>query len=164
MKKFILTAILMIFSIFAFSQNEYPRIETDSAGNKVVVMTIEQAQKVDNNMEILSLLEKAGIQCDSINTAYIKVIDDMGKQISLLELDIKTLKEQIKDKDAQIANLQERLSNSEKSNDLCEEQKKKKDEEVALLKKEVKKQKRQKVVGFIVGGLGVVGGILILLL
>ena len=80
-----------------------------------------------------------------------------------MELDVKKLKEQLADKDAQIVNLQTRLSNMEEANKLCEQQKSNKDEEIKLLKKEVRKQKLQKVVGFAVGVVGVVGGILIML-
>ena len=163
MKKFILLMMLIMTSLVSFSQTDYPKIETDSSGHKIVIMTIEQAQKVDNNLEILKLLQIQGSECDSLNTAYLKVIDKMGNQISLLELDVKKLKEQLADKDAQIVNLQTRLSNMEEANKLCEQQKSNKDEEIKLLKKEVRKQKLQKVVGFAVGVVGVVGGVLIML-
>jgi len=165
MKKLILVLILTLSSIVSFSQGiDYPRIEKDSLGRKVVIMTIEQAQKVDNNLEIVNLLTKQGSECDSLNTAYLKVIDKQGKQISLLELDIKTLKSQINDKNIQITNLQTQLKNETESNNLCDDQKKLKDEEIKLLKKEVRRQKIQKVVGFIVGGVGVVGGVLLVIL
>lgn len=150
----------MLSSIFAFSQIEYPRIETDSLGNKVIIMTIAQAQKIDNNMEILKLLTLQSSQCDSLSTAYLKVIDNLGKQVALLELDVNTLKSQMMDKDAQISNLQQQLSNSETINNLCEVQKNKQDQEIALLKKEVRKQKLQKVVGFAIGGVAIISSVL----
>lgn len=153
----------MLSSVLSFSQPTYPRIEKDSLGNKVVVMTVEQAQKIDNNLEILNLLNVQGSQCDSLNTAYLKVIDKLGKQVSLLELDVKKLKDQIKDKDSQIANLQVQLKNSEESNKLCDDQKVLKDQEVTVLKKEVRKQKLQKFVGFGVGLAAIVGSIYLLL-
>ena len=59
MKKILITMMLVLSSVLAFSQTDYTRIETDSLGKKVVVMTIEQAQKIDNNLEILQLMEKA---------------------------------------------------------------------------------------------------------
>lgn len=165
MKKYIITLVLSLLTVLSFAQTiEYPRIETDSLGNKILLMTIEQAQKIDNNLELLQLFEKQGVQCDSLNTAYIKVIDNLNNQVRLLELDVKTLKEQINDKDKQIANLQKQLTNEKTSNNLCEEQKNNKDEEIKLLKKEVKKQKTQKIVGFIVGGVGVIGGIILAIL
>ena len=155
---------LVLSSVLAFSQTDYPRIETDSLGKKVVVMTIEQAQKIDNNLEILQLMEKAQLECDSLNMSYIRVIDNQGKQISLLELDIKHLKEQLNSKDEQITNLQTRLSNSETTNKLCEEQKLNYEKQVDILKDEVRKQKNHKIVGFIVGGVGTLGGILLAIL
>ena len=164
MKKILITMVLVLSSVLAFSQTDYPRIETDSLGKKVVVMTIEQAQKIDNNLEILQLMEKAQLECDSLNMSYIRVIDNQGKQISLLELDIKHLKEQLNSKDEQITNLQTRLSNSETTNKLCEEQKLNYEKQVDILKDEVRKQKNHKIVGFIVGGVGTLGGILLAIL
>lgn len=153
----------VLTSVLAFSQ-DYPRIETDSSGQKVVIMTIEQVQKIDNNLEILQLMERAQLECDSLNMSYIKVIDNQGKQISLLEIDIKHLKEQITSKDEQINNLQVRLANSETNNKLCEDQKANYEKQVGVLTDEVRKQKTHKVIGFIVGSAGTLGGILLAIL
>lgn len=163
MRKILITMMLVLSSVLAFSQ-DYPRIETDSSGQKVVVMTIEQVQKIDNNLEILQLMEKAQLECDSLNLSYIKVIDNQNKQISLLEIDIKHLKDQLTSKDEQINNLQIRLSNSETNNKLCEEQKLNYEKQVDILTDEVRKQKTHKVIGFIVGGAGTLGGILLSIL
>jgi peptidoglycan hydrolase CwlO-like protein len=164
MKKILITMMLVLSSVLAFSQIDYPRIERDSLGQKVVVMTIEQVQKIDNNLEILQLMEKAQLECDSLNLSYIRVIDNQNRQISLLEIDIKHLKEQINSKDEQITNLQKRLSNSETTNKLCEDQKLNYEKQVDILKDEVRKQKNHKIVGFIVGGAGTIGGILLAIL
>lgn len=163
--KLLLTLMITMLSFVSFSQAmlEYPRIETDSLGRKVVIMTVEQAQKIDNNFEILALLTRQGSECDSLNVAYLKVIDNQGRQISLLELSVTELKNQIKDKDSQIVNLQTQLANEEKSNDLCEKQKENNEAQIKILKKEITKQKIQKVVGFIVGVAGVVGGVVLLI-
>lgn len=149
----------MISSMLSFSQINYPRIEKDSLGHKVVVMTIEQAQKIDNNLEILKLLEVEGTQCDSLSIAYLQVIDKLNKQVSILTLDIGELKIQILDKDSQISNLQQQLSNMEKDNQLCNIQKVNDNDEISLLKKEVRKQKLQKFGGFIIGLAAMIGGI-----
>jgi len=162
MKK-LLTVMLTIFSLISFSQIDYPRIETDSLGKKIVIMTIEQAQKIDNNFEILALLTRQGSECDSLNSAYLKVIDNQGNQISLLELNVKKLKEQIKDKDSQIVNLQTRLVNEESSNKLCEKQKENDATEIKILKHEITRQKMKKVIGFVVGAAGIVGGVLLVI-
>jgi peptidoglycan hydrolase CwlO-like protein len=156
----LLTFILMVITFSSFSQN-YPHVEVDSSGRKIVVMTVQQAQKIDNNLEILGLLEKAGVECDSLNKSYLSVIDSQGNQIKLLELDVKTLKSQIMDKDSQISNLQQQLSNSEESNSLCEQQKVNYNEEIKNLKKEVRRQKLQKFGGFVVGAAAIVGGVVL---
>lgn len=140
----------------SFSQ-DYPKIEKDSLGNNIFVMTIEQAQQIDNNLELLELLKISSSQCDSLNISYLKIIDNIGKQILLQDLDIKKLKEQILDKDDQIVNLQLRLSNMNEINKLCEEQKSKDDQIISLLKKDIRKQKIQKIIGFGVGAIGVIG-------
>ena len=69
----------MFFSFLTFSQ-KYPRIEKDSLGNKFVIMTYEQAQKIDNTFELVNLLEKAGAECDSLSLSYVKVINKLEKQ------------------------------------------------------------------------------------
>ncbi len=163
MKKFILTLILSISSMISFSQIEYPRIEKDSLGNKVLIMTIEQAQKLDNNTDLITLLGKESSKCDSLNKYYLRVIDQQGKQVSLLELDVRKLNDQLKDKDIQITNLQNQLSNKTKENLLCEQQKANNDTEKDLLKKEIKKQRNQKIIGFITGAVGIIGGVLLVM-
>ena len=53
----LLTLLVGLFiSINVFSQEiEYPRYQVDSLGQSVVVMTIEQAQTLDNNSDLLEL-------------------------------------------------------------------------------------------------------------
>lgn len=163
MKKFILSLLFILFSVIVYSQ-EYPRIETDSLGHKFIVMTIEQAQKIDNNFELLSLLKKQGSECDSLNLSYLKVIDNYGRQVSLFELDIKTIKEKVDDKDRQLINLNEQLTNMIRTDSLCEQQKLNNDEEIKVLKKEIKTQKIKKLIGYGVGLLGSFGGLAIAIL
>ena len=78
------TTLFMFFSFLTFSQ-KYPRIEKDSLGNKFVIMTYEQAQKIDNAFELVNLLEKAGAECDSLSLSYVKVISKLEKQVFQLE-------------------------------------------------------------------------------
>ena len=83
MKKLLIIPILLL-SFLSFSQ-DYPRIELNDKGQKVVVFTLEQAQKIDNDLEIYALLKSARIQCDSLNISYVKVIDEQRNQIVLLK-------------------------------------------------------------------------------
>jgi chromosome segregation ATPase len=160
--KYLLTLLLSISTFIIFSQ-EYPRIEIDSTGKKLVVITYEQAQKVDNAFELLTLLEKAGAECDSLTLSYVKVIDGLKHQVTLLESDITLYKGQIVDKDSQISNLQQRLSNSETNVTNCEQQITTRDEQILLLNKEMKTLKTKRNIAYGTGIIGVIGGILLVL-
>jgi hypothetical protein len=150
MKKLLIIPILLL-SLLSFSQ-DYPRIELNEKGQKVVVFTLEQAQKIDNDLEIYALLKVARIQCDSLNLSYVKVIDEQRNQIVILksinEQDIK----QLADKDKQIKNLTDQNANLDKNVKLCDEQKLNDQKEIDGLKKDIKKTKWKSLGGgFLVG-------------
>jgi|688.fasta_scaffold874825_1 hypothetical protein len=159
---FIIVSIL--FSTFAFSQKDYPKIEKDSIGNQFVIMTLEQAQKVDNAFELLQLLEKSEAQCDSINLSYIKIIDNLERQIVLLESDVMLIKQQISDKDNQILNLQQRLTNCETDGKLTNDQILVRDNQINLLKNEISTLKTKRNIGYGVGIGGILLGIVLIIL
>jgi len=164
-KKIMLLIIMNIFILStALSQSVYPRIETDSTGKKLVVMTYEQAQKVDYTFELVRLLEEKGSECDSITISYVKVVDKLEKQVNLLETNIKLYKDQIIDKDNQISNLKERLKNSEDNTLKCDQQLSTKDEQINLLKDEVKILKRKRNIAYTSGIVGIISGILLVIL
>lgn len=161
MKKIL--AILFFFIVnVTYSQN-YPRIETDSTGKKLVVMTYEQAQKIDNAFELITLLEKAGAECDSLTLSYVKVIDNLKKQVKLLESDITLYKGQLVDKDRQILNIQEQLKNCEASKLACDSQIEVRDKQINLLDNEIKTLKTKRNIAYGVGIGGIIGGILLVL-
>ena len=161
MKK-LLTILFFIITSISYSQ-DYPRIETDSTGKKLVVLTYEQAQKIDNAFELLTLLEKAGAECDSLTLSYIKVIDGLKNQASLLEVDVKLYKKQVIDKDKQIENLQERLNNCENIKSTCDQQISLRDKQIVLLDDEIKTLKTKRNISYGVGIAGIIGGILLVL-
>lgn len=163
MKKIKLTLIFLILTFISFSQKDYPKIITDSLGNKFVILTYQQAQKIDNDYEILALLEKAGAECDSLTLSYIKVIDEQGNQIRLLDLSVNNLKSQLSDKNSQIINLEQRLGNCESGSSGCDEQLKLKNDQIDLLNGEIKTLKTKRNVAYGVGILGVISGILLFL-
>ena len=158
---FILTLLL---SLTSFSQKSYPRIEKDSLGNKIVIMTYEQAQKVDNSFELLNLLKKSGVECDSLNLSYIKVIDKLERQVLLFETDIKLHKDQIVDKNNQISNLNQRLSNCESDVRLANEQVGIRDGQIVLLNDEISTLKTKRNIAYGVGIGGTILGILVAIL
>jgi chromosome segregation ATPase len=161
--KSVLLILSILFCFTVFSQT-YPRIEKDSTGRKFVIMTYEQAQKIDNAFELLNLLEKAGSECDSLTLSYVKVIDNLEKQVVLLEGDIKLYKDQIKDKDNQVSNLNQRLSNCEKDVKLANEQIGIKDNQIVLLNNEISTLKTKRNIAYGAGIGGVILGILVVIL
>ena len=146
---------------FVSTSQEYPKIEHNKRGEKVVVFTLEQAQKIDNDLEILSLLEKSSIQCDSLNLSNARTIDAQARQIVLLDRGILTLDEQVKDKDLQIENISTRFKNLEKNNKICDEQKTIKERQISKLKLDLKKEKAK---SWLLGGSGIAIGILAILI
>ncbi len=161
--KNILLLLTFLVSFSSFTQT-YPRIEKDSTGRKFVIMTYEQAQKVDNAFELLTLLEKAGAECDSLSLSYVKVISKLETQVILLESNITLLKNQIIDKDNQIGNLQQRLNNCESNVELCDEQIEVRDKQIGLLKEEISTIKTKRNIAYGVGVGGVILGILVIIL
>lgn len=163
MKSIILTTLFMLLSIVCIGQN-YPKIEKDSLGNKFVIMTYEQAQKIDNAFELVALLEKAGAECDSLSLSYVKVISKLEKQVSQLETDLKLYKGQVIDKDNQIENLTQRLKNTEDDAKLCNDQISIRDKQIVLLNDEIKSLKTKRNIAYGVGIGGTILGILVAIL
>ena len=100
MKKFLTLIIGMILSLSAYSQYsqtkiEYPRYEVDSLGQKVLVMTIEQAQSLDNSTDLLVLFQKLNAQMSDYDSVCVKVINDKDKVIASQKMEIAKLKESI---------------------------------------------------------------------
>jgi hypothetical protein len=150
MKKLLIIPILLL-SLLSFSQ-DYPRIELNDKGQKVVVFTLEQAQKIDNDLEVYSLLKVARIKCDSLNLSYVKVIDEQRNQIVLLKSINDQDNKQLIDKDKQIKNLTDQNTNLEKNVKLCDDQKDNDQKEIDGLKKDIKKTKWKSLGGgFLVG-------------
>lgn len=150
MKKLLIIPILLL-SFLSFSQ-DYPRIELTDKGQKVVVFTLEQAQKIDNDLEVYALLKVSRIQCDSLNLSYVKVIDEQRNQIVILksinDQDVKKLS----DKDKQIKNLTDQNANLETNAKLCDVQKENNQKEIDGLKKDINKTKWKSLgSGFLVG-------------
>ena len=101
------TLLIIILSFLSLVSNaqEYPKFETDSMGKTTVLFTLEQAQKLDNSIELLILFEKLNGQLDDYDTVLVKIIGEKNKIINVQEVQIKTLKEALLNKEAIIENL-----------------------------------------------------------
>jgi peptidoglycan hydrolase CwlO-like protein len=140
MKKLIII-LFCLLSFASFGQISYPRFETDSSGKKLVVLTLEQAQALDNSTDLLILFEKLDSQIGNYDSICIKVIEEKDHVIAVQTVQISKLKEALQGKDDQIANLQKTLQKKEEKITSLEKENKNKDTEIALHKKQIGKLK-----------------------
>ncbi len=106
-------------NIDSFGTQELPTWFIYKGDTVGLVFSVAQVQKIDSDLELLSWLEKKGFTCDSTIAAYIKVIDEYGKQVTIFKTNISELSAQIVDKDTQIANLKKQVNNYKKDLDLA---------------------------------------------
>lgn len=159
-------AIFFLFIVTLFSSSvsaqtiDYPRYEVDSLGQKVVVMTIEQAMKLDNNSELLTLFEKLNSQLGEYDSICIKVINDKEKVISIQTVEISKLKESLNIKDEQIASLQHRIAEYIVNIGILQDQVKNREDVISEKDKQIRGLKTKMIFGGIGSGVAIVGLIL----
>ena len=107
--KFLLTLIAILFFSTVFSQ-DYPRIEKDSLNNDIVIMTIEQAQKLDNISDLINLYKSLDNDCAQQEVICLQVINDKEKVIASQKLEIANLNAYNSTKENEIINLQAQVN------------------------------------------------------
>lgn len=165
MKKFILALIvLLIVQVEAFSQTGYPRFETDSLGQKVVLLTIEQAQALDNKTDLLVLLEKLNGQIGEYDSACIKVVNEKEAVIASQTIQINNLKESIVNRDNQLTVQQKNIDGLLVKIASYEKELSNNKTEIDLHIKQIRKSKWRYGIGGGIGGIivGLVVSILVL--
>jgi len=162
MKKLLL-AILILLPFNIFSQIEYPRMEVDSLGQAIVIMTVAQAQALDNNTDLLILFEKLDGELGKYDEVCIRVIGQKDAVITVQDFEIKKLKESLTNKDDQIVKLQKEVTLYEEKDRSCERELAKKDEEIQLHKKEIRRVKLNTLLGGSITSVGVIGLIIALI-
>ena len=168
MKNFLTLIIGMILSLSAYSQYsqpkiDYPRFETDSLGQQVLVMTIEQAQNLDNGTDLLVLLEKKNTQMGQYDSVCVKVINDKEQVIASQKMEIAKLKESINNKDLQIKALQGEVASYLKKILILEDEVANRQQVIDEKTLQLRKMKTKMVVGGLGGGVAIIGLILGLL-
>jgi SMC interacting uncharacterized protein involved in chromosome segregation len=168
MKKFLSLIVGLVLSLSAYSQYspakiDYPKFETDSNGQQVLVMTIEQAQALDNSTDLLALLEKQSTQIGSYDSICIKVVNDKEQVIASQKMEIGKLKESINNKDLQIKALQGEVAAYLKKILILEEQVANRQQVIDEKNLQLRKMKTKMVVGGLGGGVAIIGLILGLL-
>ena len=147
MKKILMLTILMIVSILSKAQTkDLPQYLIEGGDTIGIIISVEQAQVLDNDVELLELFKKLRINCDNLDSHYIEVINAQNDQIALLKVNTKELQGQGVALNSQITSLKEQVQNSEKKNKLCDEELSNKDEEIKILKKEIFRQKVKKII------------------
>lgn len=157
MKSILTILLIFLFSISSYSQVEYPRIEKDTTGQTVVIMTIEQAQDIDNKLELLSLFENLNVQIGEYDSLCIQVINQKEEVIAKQDLKIKDLISLNENKDEQIINLKQQISEYQVKETMYQKELENKDKEIKLHKEKIFKQKTKMILGSSIGGSMIVG-------
>lgn len=149
MKNLLLTFLLIFCTLVGKSENtDLPKYCVENGDTIGITLSIEQAQSLDNDAELLSLFKKMKINCDSLEVGYIKIINKLGEKIGILEVQKKDLILQGQEKDKLIQNLESSLFYCEKINKICQIELENKDKEIKILKRELTRQKIKKFLSF----------------
>lgn len=145
--KTIFTTILLLFSHILLSQeSKTPYFLIQNNDTIGVVLSLDQAQKIDSNLEMLNLLEELQIDCENLDNSYVKVINALGEKVTTLEFKANDLTSQVGKKDDEIRNLKLSNLSLDSACTTCEELVSVKDSEITELKKEVRRQKFKKLI------------------
>lgn len=165
MKSLLTLLVGLIISINVFSQEiEYPRYEVDSLGQSVVVMTIEQAQTLDNNSDLLELFEQLNVQIGSYDSVCVKAVNDKNVVISEQKVLIEQLNTNIDTKDNTIEALQKQVTEYQLREVMFNDQLTNLNNQIDLKDKIIRKQKTKMIIGGTLGGAAIVGLIVAILL
>lgn len=109
-ESFIILMTLVFMTMFSQGNRiEYPKFEVDSLGQKVIIMTISQAMKLNNNSNILEKFERLAEEMKDYESLTLKVINEKDQAIAKLDIVVKKLDGQIVVKDDKIKSLQEEI-------------------------------------------------------
>ena len=163
MRKLFTILMTLIFTTM-FSQItqeiKYPRFEKDSLGQKVIIMTIPQAMKLNNNSNILEKFEKLQEEMQDYENICVKVINEKDEVIAKLDVVISKQDQQLVTKDEKIKALQGEILAWMEKNNVLEKQLANRQQVIDEKDKQLKRIKLKMVVG----GLGSVAIIIPLVL
>lgn len=98
------------FKVDSF-KNSLPTYYIQNGDTLGIIISIEQAQKIDNDEELLDLFEKMHISCDSTIKKYIAVVNEYDKKIAIMDVKISKMDSISKEQTVQIANLKNQVAN-----------------------------------------------------
>jgi hypothetical protein len=154
----------LIFATTMFSQVtpeiKYPRFEKDSLGQKVVIMTIPQAMKLNNNSNILGKFELLQAEMQDYENICLKVINEKDEVIAKLDVVITKQDGQLLVKDEKIKALQDEILDWMKKTGALEKQLTNRQQVIDEKDKQISRLKTKMVVGGIGGSVVIVGLVL----
>lgn len=161
MKKLIALLLIILFGFVGYSQT-YPKFETDSSGKKLVVLTLEQAQALDNQTDLLILFEKLNGEIGQYDSICLQLVNEKDSVIASQTLQLDNFKRDVAKKNEILCNLAKTNQENQKSISTYKVQLELKNQEIALHKKEIKRVKKKAYLG---GGIaGTILGLVIALL
>ncbi len=153
---------LVLTSMFSQVTPEikYPRFEVDSLGQKVVVMTIPQAMKLNNNSDLLEKFEAQDIKMKEYETLCIRVISEKDVVIAKLNLTVGKQDGQLLVKDEKIKSLQGEIVGWMERNNILEKQLVNRQEVIDEKDKQLGRLKTKMIIGGGIGFLSIIGLVL----
>lgn len=151
MKKIFLMMSLCGYFLVSNSQilkQDLPQYFIQNGDTIGIILSVDQVQKLDNDVELLNLFQVLSIKCDSLDKHYVKVINDLNEVIVLKQISIVNLTTQNNTLNSEINKLKSALVNKQNQFNLCEEQRKNDSISIALLKKDLGSSKLKNVVAW----------------
>jgi len=163
MKKLFTILMTLIFTTM-FSQVtpkiKYPRFEKDSLGQKVVIMTIPQAMKLNNNSNILGKFEELQAEMQDYENVCIKVVNEKDEVITKLNVVVTKQDQQLIIKDEKIKALQEEIIGWMQKNKVLETEVANRQKVIDEKDTQLSRLKTKMVVGGIGGSVVIIGLVL----
>jgi len=163
MKKLFTILMTLIFTTM-FSQVtpkiKYPRFEKDSLGQKVVIMTIPQAMKLNNNSNILGKFEELQAEMQDYENVCIKVVNEKDEVITKLNVVVTKQDQQLIIKDEKIKALQEEIIGWMQKNKVLEIEVANRQQVIDEKNSQLSRLKTKMVVGGIGGSVVIIGLVL----
>jgi uncharacterized protein (DUF3084 family) len=139
---------------------KYPRFEVDSLGQKVIVMTIPQAMKLNNNSNILEKFEQLQAEMQDYENICIKVINEKDEVIAKLDVVITKQDSQLVKKDEKINALQQEIIGWMQKNQVLQTEVVNRQNVIDEKNKQLSRLKTKMVVGGIGGSVVIIGLVL----
>ena len=166
MKKLFTLLMTLVFTTM-FSQVtqkiKYPRFEVDSLGQKVIVMTIPQAMKLNNNSNILEKFEQLQAEMQDYENICVKVINEKDEVIAKLDVVITKQDSQLVKKDEKINALQQEIVGWMQKNQVLQIEVTNRQKVIDEKDSQLSRLKTKMVVGGIGGSVVIIGLVLVTL-